>query len=468
MSARKLPDKELDQYFRNILKKPEAVPFDEAAWRGMHEKLTASSGGSMPSWFILSCVIGVISLMFFLMTQLAGVGRNEVKQVSSDFPETNKGEAMLSKDSLSATNKIEGQSLSSMPIRFNEEEETSLQEGVKGGQQEIDPVQKEQIESEINTIRIRTSKESGDTFSNSNAKTILLSKEQQESNSFGLAHVNHFKTNDDEGASDEITKSKKYTTQKETSSNAQQTPILDRKGPSFSLPILNSQNDWEPFALQENIGDPLHQVQNEAPLLSRFRLGISLAPGLTTVEELSEFDKAGLDIGVQIEYFLVDRLSITTGAILTRKIYRTTDLSEYQVPMGFWTNGVRPEQINADCNVIDIPLNLRYRVVEGPKTRFFISAGVSSYLMLSEIYGYDYSNMNQDPSNRWRSEFENENQHYFGVYNLSFGLARQVGKNISIEVEPYLKNSFGGVGWGKAQLKSTGALFHLKYHFKTE
>ena len=210
------------------------------------------------------------------------------------------------------------------------------------------------------------------------------------------------------------------------------------------------------------------QQKSTKSFVNRLQIGLSLAPDLTTVEELSEFDRAGLDVGVQVEYFLTDRLSVTTGAILTRKIYRTTDISEYEVPDGFWVDGVWPEQINADCRVVDIPLNLRYRAIEGTRTSFFISAGISSYLMLREVYEYDYAYNNQRPENRSRSEFENENQHYFGVYNLSFGLVRKVGKNLSIEVEPYLKNSLGGVGWGRAQLKSTGALFHLKYHLRTQ
>ena len=138
-----------------------------------------------------------------------------------------------------------------------------------------------------------------------------------------------------------------------------------------------------------------------------------------------------------------------------------------QFPAGFWPGGDEPDQINADCKVIDIPINLRYLAIEGRQTDVFVSAGVSSYLMLTERYNYDYD----DPwavGNQWVSEFKNENQHYFGVYNLSFGIARRVSKNISIEVEPYLKNSFGGVGWGQVQLKSTGALFHLKYHLGTQ
>ena len=121
-----------------------------------------------------------------------------------------------------------------------------------------------------------------------------------------------------------------------------------------------------------------------------------------------------------------------------------------------------PEQINADCEVIDIPLNLRYELIKGARTNIFVSAGLSSYIMLSEIYDYDYADPS-DPTNRGQSEFSNENQHYFGVYNLSFGISRKLNRRFAIEVEPFIKNSFGGVGWGEAQLKSTGAHFHLMY-----
>ncbi|MEO1254125.1 MAG: hypothetical protein AAFY41_04435, partial [Bacteroidota bacterium] len=62
-------------------------------------------------------------------------------------------------------------------------------------------------------------------------------------------------------------------------------------------------------------------------------------------------------------------------------------------------------------------------------------------------------------------EVSNENNHFFGVYNLSVAIARKIRQNISIEAEPFLKNSLGGVGWGQVQLRSTGVLFHIKYHF---
>ena len=117
--------------------------------------------------------------------------------------------------------------------------------------------------------------------------------------------------------------------------------------------------------------------------------------------------------------------------------------------------------------MIDIPINLRYVAMKGKSTSFFVSVGISSYIMLTERYDYEYEDLS-NPDNLGPVELSNENQHYLGVYNLSFGVSRRLGKNIFIEIEPFLKNSFGRVGWGQVHLNSTGALLNLKYHLKTK
>ncbi|MEO1257060.1 MAG: hypothetical protein AAFY41_19580, partial [Bacteroidota bacterium] len=64
MSSRKLSDKEFDRYARNVLKKPENVPFDEAAWSAMEQKMLAQGGSASMfhlKWIIPSAII-ILSL----------------------------------------------------------------------------------------------------------------------------------------------------------------------------------------------------------------------------------------------------------------------------------------------------------------------------------------------------------------------------------------------------------------------
>ena len=151
------------------------------------------------------------------------------------------------------------------------------------------------------------------------------------------------------------------------------------------------EHNFIPHAKNEEVRTDSLENQEEADPYHRLSVGITVAPDFSTVGEFNEFTRPGMDIGLTVEYFTFRRLSITTGAILTRKIYNTTDLSEYTFPAGIWNGGERPEEILANCKVIDIPINLRYRIIEGKRTSVFASTGISSYLMLNERYDYNYA-----------------------------------------------------------------------------
>ena len=227
-----------------------------------------------------------------------------------------------------------------------------------------------------------------------------------------------------------------------------------------------------PLVVNYEIDDPLvHPIDSSfmdeeaVSNYSKWSIGLVLAPDFTTVGQLNEFTRPGLDVGVTVSHSISRKLSIGTGVILTRKLYNTTDVEQYTVPYNFWSQGWTPDEIFANCKVIDIPINVRYLLVDGKRTSLSASAGLSSYLMLTEEYDYDYGDWPNNGRQPEGWEVRNENNHFFGVYNLSAVLSRRVTQKISLEAEPYLKNSLGGVGWGQVQLKSTGVLFHMKYNF---
>jgi len=114
--------------------------------------------------------------------------------------------------------------------------------------------------------------------------------------------------------------------------------------------------------------------------------------------------------------------------------------------------------------VIDIPINIRYYFSTPQKHRFFASTGLSSYIMLSEDYYYHYQDYNNPRLvDSWH--LNNENQHWFGIYNLSFGYQRGLGSDWFFEIEPFIKVPMSGVGFGQVDLWTTGCYFSVKYNF---
>jgi hypothetical protein len=172
----------------------------------------------------------------------------------------------------------------------------------------------------------------------------------------------------------------------------------------------------------------------------------------------------GTNLGLTLERRLGSRWSIQTGVVYATKKYKAKG-EDYHPPEGFWGYGDIPEETDAKCDVIDIPINLRYYFKPGAHHQFYASTGLSSYFMLTEDYHYHYESYgNSHKVDSW--SVKNENQHFFGIYNLSVGYQRKLGKQWYLEIEPFIKVPLSGVGFGEVDLWSTGSMFSLKYNLK--
>lgn len=188
----------------------------------------------------------------------------------------------------------------------------------------------------------------------------------------------------------------------------------------------------------------------------KWEFAISIAPDLSSVE-FYPLAKAGFLGGASIGFHVTERWSISTGLYFTTKHYDSPG-EDYPLP---GNPMMKMKEVQAACNMWDIPLNLRYDLRTGTRTRFFASAGLSSYLMRKEgmHYYYTYNDIPYD-----RSYTSKNNQGYlFAVSNISAGLERAIGKGFSVQAEPFAKFSLAEVGTGKIRLNSYGILVGLKY-----
>ena len=191
---------------------------------------------------------------------------------------------------------------------------------------------------------------------------------------------------------------------------------------------------------------------------------VAVAPDLSGVG-LKNFSRPGTNVGLFLEYRLAARWSIQAGLIQSTKIYRTLP-SEYTAPAGAWGGLVQPLSVDGRCNMFDIPINLRYDVILRPQndtrllSRWFVSGGVTSYVMKSEEYTYNYP---PHTYNQTMSQSASTGGYGFSNLNLSVGYERALSKRLSWQVEPFMKVPLKGVGYFKVDLLSTGAFFSLRY-----
>ncbi|WP_418346595.1 hypothetical protein [Spirosoma montaniterrae] len=207
------------------------------------------------------------------------------------------------------------------------------------------------------------------------------------------------------------------------------------------------------------------------PVVSERGLSIRfvVSPDLSAVG-LRNFERPGTNIGLMAEYRLATRWSVQAGVLRSTKVYRALP-SDYQLPYNYKYWPVKPESISGQCDMLDIPINLRYDVIRRAdadgqvRSRWFVSAGGTSYILNREEYTYNYANPD-DPAIRNTNKLIDSTSRYgFSQLNLSVGYERTINRRLSWQVEPFLKMPLKGVGFYKVNLLSTGAFFSVRYKF---
>jgi hypothetical protein len=182
-------------------------------------------------------------------------------------------------------------------------------------------------------------------------------------------------------------------------------------------------------------------------------IGVTLGPDLNVAPSFN-YGRVGFNAGVLAHYYFNRRWFITTGAVYSKKLYGATK-TDYQVP----GNGSVPYdlvKVNANCDVLDIPVNMNYTFLQVNNNTFSATLGLSNYFMLKEKYEYVYKY-----SPKWEKTVQNENQHYLAILNVGALYQHPAGRRLIVGVQPYAKIPLHGVGLGQVKLYSAGVSFQL-------
>lgn len=190
-------------------------------------------------------------------------------------------------------------------------------------------------------------------------------------------------------------------------------------------------------------------IKPKKPQRKGLEAGITLGPDYNVAASMKR-GKIGFNLGVVLKYNFSNRWSIQSGAIYNKKVYGA-NASEYT-----FTYPVTYKWVAADCNVLDVPLNVYYTFSETGRTRWSAVLGASSYFMLKEKYDYWWANGNKNTH-----QYKNENQHYFSVVNIGVNWEHQTMGRLRWSLQPYVKVPLGGVGQGKIRLYTAGLALQL-------
>jgi hypothetical protein len=197
---------------------------------------------------------------------------------------------------------------------------------------------------------------------------------------------------------------------------------------------------------------------DDRPLLA-IRFGYS--PDLSTVG-LKDFTKPGTSVSLLVEYSVLPRLYLQSGAVWSRKDYYAP-AEAYQLPKKGTYPPLALSGIDGVCKVLEIPLNVRYDIAFGERSRWFATGGFSSYHMNSEKYKYYYIDPN-DPNAKWAPGWNGKTGWYWLSHaNVSAGYEYRISKKLSLLAEPSIRMPLKRVGYGKVNLITTGLWLSVRY-----
>lgn len=235
---------------------------------------------------------------------------------------------------------------------------------------------------------------------------------------------------------------------------------------SFKHPVvIINDSSLRAEKTENRLQDIIHLTKKTGKSLNTNRslqIGILFAPDFSEVKHTDYANRLGTGAGITLGYQLLNSLSVNTGIIYSHKYYQANDES-FHLARNIPLNGLRIEYVNGSVKMFEIPLNLRYDISTQGNTIFFVSGGISSYLMLHQNYLYYCHSYGLSSPGWYKQDFNSPQNFWFSTVNLSAGFEASLSNSFSLQVEPYIKIPMKGVGAGNVQLNSYGINFAFKF-----
>lgn len=498
-----MSDDELDRLFSESAEKME-FDFDPDSWAKMSQKLDtaapppSSSRGTNP-WFkrSLLLLIGILAFVggYFLLTP----SPNQSKETLISTSQTAKNEITKG----NSRKYVETSKVDTANLKSNEKAVKTI-ENTESNQANLSSKKSEILAKNEEYHSIKKSVETNKSIGDKNSKTLKKSSKEVENNK-NLAENTEINNNSERKS---FTKNAKTRRSKNDSMSNKQIEIKEffasksdiqtNKTQTFSSSVINNNlivqsndNQINNLTIEQNrlklknldllspkgtfikssISLPVIAFENPQKEVSvvpkstpqsfkkglYFRFGVSPDMSLVTADELTKF---GNNLAFLAEYRFNNRLSIQGGVLRSMKHYDAYPES-YKWPYN-WPSPPKITDINATCKMLDIPLNIRYDISQKKLSRWFVSVGATSYIMLNEKYVYNYENP-ADPKIKWKNWEGKTGPYYLGVLNFSMGCEYQLFRKLSVQAEPFFKLPIAQVGFGQVNLSTLGLLVSAKY-----
>jgi len=448
-------ENDLDRLFKRGLDDPE-IPFNEVDWKRMERKLDGKKSRKViPLWLIslsgIAAVLAIVMLWVFNQPELIGQQNVRVQQ-GAKF-----GTQAAGRESQSDT-AVAGLDGSALPERIEEKLP------VGGGRL---------LTNQGSGLTKKGRKQASEGSLLAKAEKLLAKKADMgflsRDAAAGQAKVG---MQNDPGALPDYLKPGLYTEIKrdiesmngQVAGNTETARLKDKSATIASDSEILAQkanalaNSKDPLE-RLNTGGMTREMKKGMEKMLRPDANLILtamaAPDITTAKS-SMSSKISSNFGVLGTYVLSPKFSLTSGAVYSRKFYNSGGTAP---AVNSYTSGADWE-VKADCNVLDIPVNVNYTLLHKKRLSVRVNTGLSSYFMLKEKYEFITGQPGPDQEIS-TLEVNNQNKHLFGVANVSLSFDHQLTQSLSVGVQPFAKLPLTGIGNGDVNLKSAGVSFSL-------
>jgi hypothetical protein len=193
---------------------------------------------------------------------------------------------------------------------------------------------------------------------------------------------------------------------------------------------------------------------------SKFYAGAFVAPDVTFIK-FQQSNGVGGTFGLTVGFQYNKNWSIESGISLDTKKYYTDGeyFDKSNVPVLY---DAQLLSVSGSCNMLEMPINIRYKFPSGSNHNWTAAIGASSYFMTKESYDYSMIAWGQNVEGNYTNH--SSSTHLFAVINLSAGYERKLN-NVSLLIEPYYKAPVKGIGTGNLHMSSAGINIGIKKYF---
>ena len=190
-------------------------------------------------------------------------------------------------------------------------------------------------------------------------------------------------------------------------------------------------------------------------------IGLVAGPDISTVK-MQSVKGVGYTVGLLAGYQFKKNIAVEAGIFWDKKKYYSDgkyfDKTKTALPAYVTINW-----LNGDCNMLEIPISVRYLFRQKKNGGFFAAAGLTSYIMKKE--DYDYLATHNNMSYEAYKSYDNSGTNFLSVMSLGVGYEHNIGNGTKLRVEPYLKIPLKGLGIGNMPITSSGLYIGISHSF---